>query len=670
MIRLTLTPLPLIALVACAATPGMDSADQAAAPDRVETASDLLRAAIEEGLAQGAYAMCDDGPVTWADLTAALASNSGFRSPMEWAPGVAADGLARTIAWQRLHLDEATTEGVEEGSVRPDAIRERVRDLLQFHLLSDEVLSHIVVTDEEVRTFYDENLEMFALPFQFHMRMIFRACYVEHTVAEGETPTSIAEAISGDPAQALEIRNSRHRRLLEEWDVPVEEIDERVGPLEVGEILSVPMGPEARAAVRAELEEVAAGITDEAGFILAARDHSDSEPELRGEELGPFPQRDQEFLPEFIEAARALDVGEVSDIIETKHGFQIIMVTRKRQDEYHPFENMRASIERHIRAERTVEAMSRWQRDLLERHGVVLHDISGTALQDQSLLESEEIVAEIPGREPMTMGEFQTALMEMSPIELRSWQGRPNELLMQILLLRHVDALEQEIQALGWTWVDPLIEQVWLQAGVAPFLSQRVAEEASVVSEEMLRDHWEENPDLFTEPTLITCRQIVRAMPDRRVASPEEIETAHREAVEEFTALAEEISTHDEFMAALLMHSDEARGLEEPPDSIGLIANQRIERLPIPLRAPLASAEAGDLVGPVDIRNGVALIWVEDRVESHVIPFEEAMDRVNTSLIRQRRSTIQTEWMERDLEAVNFRLVRPEPEAPEENPDL
>jgi PPIC-type PPIASE domain len=667
--RSTLTPLLMISLAACVATPVMESPDEAAVPERVETSTDRMRAAIEEGLAQGAYALCDSGAVTYADLTAAFASNSGFRSPMSWTPGVAADGLARTIAWQRLHLDDALTEGVEDGSVRPDAIRERARDLLHYHLLTDREISHIVVTDEEVRAFYDENLELFALPFQFHMRMIFKACYAEHTVVEGETLTSIAEAISEDPAMAIEIRDSLHRRLLTEWDVPVEEIDEMVGPLEAGQRLLVPMSPEGRAAVHAELAVLATGISNEASFVLAARAHSDSEPELRGEELGPFPQRDQEFLPEFVEAARTLAVGDVSDIIETKHGFQIIMVTRKRENEYHPFENMSRGIERRLHSERVLAAMIQWQQGLLESRGVVLHDVSGVMLRDQSLIDSEEIVAEIPGRAPLTMGEFQTTLLEMNPADMRSWRGRQNELLMLTVLLRHVDALEQEAEALGWTWIDPLVEQVWLQAGVASFLNQRVAEEASVVSEEMLRAHWEENPDLFTEPSLITYRQIVRAMPDPRVATPEAIAAIHDEAVAELTELAQGITTHEEFMEALLAHSDAARGIENPQDSIGLVANRRIERLPSTVQALTEEAEVGDLVGPVDMLHSVVLLWIEDRTESHRTPFEEAMDRVNTSLIRERRGTVATEWMDRDLEAVNFRFVRPEPEAPGENPE-
>ena len=50
----------------------------------------------------------------------------------------------------------------------------------------------------------------------------------------------------------------------------------------------------------------------------------------------------------FADAVAKLEVGEVSDVVETKYGFHLIMLTATKPSEYAPFSDMKESIQEHL----------------------------------------------------------------------------------------------------------------------------------------------------------------------------------------------------------------------------------------------------------------------------------------------------------------------------------
>jgi len=70
------------------------------------------------------------------------------------------------------------------------------------------------------------------------------------------------------------------------------------------------------------LEEIKSGQID---FAEAAKQHSDCPSSAKGGDLGEF--EFSKMVPAFSEAAFALAVGEMSDIVETPFGFHVIKVT-------------------------------------------------------------------------------------------------------------------------------------------------------------------------------------------------------------------------------------------------------------------------------------------------------------------------------------------------------
>ena len=76
-------------------------------------------------------------------------------------------------------------------------------------------------------------------------------------------------------------------------------------------------------------EDILAQLKDGADFGELAAEHGTDATASNGGDLGTFGRN--MMVPEFEEAAFALEVGELSDVVETQFGYHIILVTDKNQ---------------------------------------------------------------------------------------------------------------------------------------------------------------------------------------------------------------------------------------------------------------------------------------------------------------------------------------------------
>ncbi len=101
--------------------------------------------------------------------------------------------------------------------------------------------------------------------------------------------------------------------------------------------------PEIKEAKRQELEGYKTEIDNGADFAALATEHSDCPSKARGGDLGPF-TRDRMVKP-FSDAAYAMEVGQVSDVVETQFGYHLIKVTDKQEPGTRPLEEVKAQVE-------------------------------------------------------------------------------------------------------------------------------------------------------------------------------------------------------------------------------------------------------------------------------------------------------------------------------------
>ncbi|QAA77060.1 MAG: hypothetical protein BIP78_1294 [Candidatus Bipolaricaulis sibiricus] len=131
---------------------------------------------------------------------------------------------------------------------------------------------------------------------------------------------------------------------------------------------------------QAILDELAAG----ADFAELARTRStDPGSGARGGQLGWFGRG--VMVPEFEEAAFALEVGETSGIVQSQFGFHIIRVTDRRAATEPEFADIADRVRRDLESERTTEAFQTWLKTARQEARVVIADPILSAMYEKDL---------------------------------------------------------------------------------------------------------------------------------------------------------------------------------------------------------------------------------------------------------------------------------------------
>ncbi len=123
---------------------------------------------------------------------------------------------------------------------------------------------------------------------------------------------------------------------------------------------------EARERIEAIRQELLAG----ADFAELAREHSDDGSALQGGDLGTFGRG--QMVPEFEQAAFALEEGEISGIVRTQFGFHIVQVTERMDTGLVPIAEVSQSIREYLGQQKQADALSEYVERLREEADVVV----------------------------------------------------------------------------------------------------------------------------------------------------------------------------------------------------------------------------------------------------------------------------------------------------------
>lgn len=149
-------------------------------------------------------------------------------------------------------------------------------------------------------------------------------------------------------------------------------------------------------------QEVHAKLIGGGDFAELAEEYSDDQSAFNGGSLG-FVRRDESRDPKLMEAAFALEVGEISPIISTDDGHYILRVTEKRlvgDDEY---EKNKDAIKEELINARKNQNVNQWFADYRKTANIEIFDNQMKAYNlvaegkyDEALVEYEKAVAERP----------------------------------------------------------------------------------------------------------------------------------------------------------------------------------------------------------------------------------------------------------------------------------
>jgi peptidyl-prolyl cis-trans isomerase SurA len=246
------------------------------------------------------------GRLGWLSEDDAAGMGEFLEAAADAAVGDVVGPLRNEEGWYLLRVDEREQE-------RPN------QDLADF-------LTAAGISEEEYRGYVRQDL----------LQSAFRDYFVEEVVGAFAPQRNVAQiqiaadqGAAGAPDPKIQIRHLLAKPLPDEQDQS-EATDEQW----------------AAAQQRAE-EMRRAAMEDDADWYKLARDSDDTGTRTRGGSLGWHDPASLEtqFVPEFAEAARELDVGEISEPVRSEFGYHIIQVTDRRVSALELAERLAADIQ-------------------------------------------------------------------------------------------------------------------------------------------------------------------------------------------------------------------------------------------------------------------------------------------------------------------------------------
>ena len=110
--------------------------------------------------------------------------------------------------------------------------------------------------------------------------------------------------------------------------------------------------------------EVLNKLNDGADFSELAKEYSIDGSAQQGGNLGSFTRG--RMVKPFEEAAFALEIGEISDVVKSQFGYHIIKVTDKKEEEIKLFEDVKENIKSNLLQEKQMKAMEEYIEELRE----------------------------------------------------------------------------------------------------------------------------------------------------------------------------------------------------------------------------------------------------------------------------------------------------------------
>ncbi len=180
--------------------------------------------------------------------------------------------------------------------------RQHVREELgKMRLINREIKSKLVIKDEDIRQFYQENLKKFEDPLEVKVQQIFLA------IPQGATEEQIAR-------------------------------------------------------IRKETQDLLERIRKGEDFSRLAKDYSQGPEAREGGILGFF--RQKELRPELEEASFKLDPGAVSDLVRTPEGFHILRVLERKGGKPKPFAEVQSKIREEMIQTESDRQFKEWMKAL------------------------------------------------------------------------------------------------------------------------------------------------------------------------------------------------------------------------------------------------------------------------------------------------------------------
>jgi peptidyl-prolyl cis-trans isomerase SurA len=212
--------------------------------------------------------------------------------------------IAQLKKTHRIGDEEIRAMLVEQG-ISLDEYRRDIKGLLQrTKLVNREVRSRVVVTQDEIAAYYEQNLAKYGGSRKYHLWNLFARMPPNATAAQRE-------------------------------------------------------------AVQAELKAALGGVRAGRSFEEIARLHAERSEGVQGTDLGLY--RVEDLTPQLRDVVRTMKAGEVSPIVETEFGFLVLYVQELQDTPGRPLSEVEAEIMDALYRQRVDSRIKAWLSDLRRR---------------------------------------------------------------------------------------------------------------------------------------------------------------------------------------------------------------------------------------------------------------------------------------------------------------
>lgn len=269
---------------------------------------DLLRAAAEEAKV---VARIGDRVYTTEDFQRWMELNPEDRQEAVAADDKKKAGMLNQIITNMVIADVARKQEFDRLPDINEKMKYVINGFLSLEYIERVVAAEVSLTQEEIKVYYEENIDKFSTPEQVRARYI---------------------SIKIDA-----------------------EMDET-----------------AKQGARKKAEEILTRVRNGGDFAALAKEYSDDQASRnRGGYLGWFGRGS--MLPEFEAAAFALQSGETSEVVESSRGFYLIKVEERKEGEVKPLEDVRQMIEGPLLVEKKREAINNFVQQAMQDAGAEVY---------------------------------------------------------------------------------------------------------------------------------------------------------------------------------------------------------------------------------------------------------------------------------------------------------
>ncbi|MGM0607270.1 MAG: peptidylprolyl isomerase [Candidatus Muiribacteriota bacterium] len=334
-------------------------------------------------------------------------------------------------------------------------------------------------------------------------------------------------------------------------------------------------------------------IEGEVEFEEAAKNMSVCPSGEEGGDLGQFSKG--QMVPEFEEVAFSLEENEISEPVKTSFGWHLIKCYSTSGSDDVELDEVRPQIKSQLQQQKGEQAFGKWKKSLIGDEEVEYHESGSHAasLDGEPIITQEQVDREIANLPEHMKAHYM--------------QGENRIMIVQALVERHMmKDIAYETGVQDRPEVVNQVEETLKNFVVEQFISDYVEEE-SVISDDQLREYYEENNEVYTGKYIFLSKQV----------------KDENEIKELISEIEEKYDSHD-FEELASEYSDDPSAQEG-----GDIGSFMKDEIFPEISKKLDGIEVGQRTGFVEIPAGFADVLITDIQEAE---FEKIKDRLEQAL--------------------------------------